>query len=192
VGVSAAEAGIIRLTGLPTVQVSVLYVTGCHFQPRLVDHGIAIECFAQAGLPITQFSADLHWPDRSSLRLLLPFPRQGAAFARAEQVLPPGERVPLGRLAAIQAVVHTPMGGSRFYLEGTLQTRTATRGHQELRECLPTAGSEPLQFGLYRVQERLASMLAMTGDLDAAVTLAIVDWEGHALASLEVAQFDVV
>jgi hypothetical protein len=41
------------------------------------------------------------------------------------------------------------------------------------------------------VQERLASMLAMTGDLDAVVTLEIVDWEGHTLARLEVAQFDV-
>ena len=34
-------------------------------------------------------------------------------------------------------------------------------------------------------------MLAMTGDLDAVVTLEILDWEGHALAYLEVAQFDV-
>ncbi len=34
-------------------------------------------------------------------------------------------------------------------------------------------------------------MLAMTGDLDAVVTLEILDWEGHALAHLEVAQFDV-
>ena len=34
-------------------------------------------------------------------------------------------------------------------------------------------------------------MLAMTGDLNAVVTLEIVDWEGHTLASLEVALFDV-
>ena len=34
-------------------------------------------------------------------------------------------------------------------------------------------------------------MLAMTGDLDAVVTLEIVNWEGHALAHLEVAQYDV-
>jgi len=48
-----------------------------------------------------------------------------------------------------------------------------------------------MQFALYRLQERLVSMLAMTGDLDAVVTLEIVDWDGHALAHLEVAQFDV-
>ena len=61
----------------------------------------------------------------TSLRLMLPFPRQGAAFVRAGQVLAPGERVPLGRLAAIQAVVHTPTGGSRFYLEGRVSTDTS-------------------------------------------------------------------
>lgn len=191
VGASAREAGVIRLTGLPAVQVTVPEITGCHFQPRLVDHGIAIDCFAQAGLPITQFRADLHWPDGRSLQLILPFPRQGAAFVRAGQVLPPGERVPLGRLAAIRTIVHTPTGGSRFYLEGRVRTQTSTSWHQAMRESLPRAGSEPVHFALHRVQDRLTAMLALTGDLDAVVTLEVVDWEGHVLASLEVAQFDV-
>ena len=174
-----------------TVRVTVPEVKGVTSSRDVVDQGVAIECFAQAGLPITQFGADLHWPDGRSLRLMLPFPRQGAAFVRAGQVLPPGERVPLERLAAIQAVVHTPTGGSRFCLEGRVRTHTSTSRHQELRESLPTASSEPVRFALHRVQERLASMLAMTGDLDAVVTLEIVDWEGHVLAGLEVAQFDV-
>jgi hypothetical protein len=191
VGASAAEAGIIRLTGLPAVRVTVPEVAGCHFQPRPVDNGVDISCFAQASLPITQFSADLQWLDGRSLSLMLPFPRQGAAFVRAGQVLPPSERVALGRLAAVQAVVHTPTGGGRFRLEGRLKTRTSVSGRQELRVSLPAASNEPMQFALYRLQERLVSMLAMTGDLDAVVTLEIVDWDGHALAHLEVAQFDV-
>jgi hypothetical protein len=191
VGVSAREAGVIRLTGLLAVRVTVPEVTDCHFQSQLVEHGVAIECFAQAGLPITQFGADLHWPDGRSLRLMLPFPRQGAAFVRAGQVLPLGERVPLGRLAAIQAVIYTPTGGSRLSLEGRVRTRTPTSRHQALREALPAASGEPAYFALHRVQERLAAMLALTGDLDAAVILEMVDWEGHALARLEVAQFDM-
>jgi hypothetical protein len=142
-------------------------------------------------LPITQFGADLHWPDGRSLQLMLPFPRQGAAFVRAGQVLPAVERVPLDRLAAIQAVVHTPTGGSRFYLEGRVRTHSSTSRYQAMRESLPTASSEPVRFALHRVQERLAAMLALTGDLDAVVTLEVVDWVGHVLASLEVAQFDV-
>ena len=191
VGANATEAGIIRLTGLPAVQVTVPEVEGCHFQPRGVDQDVVIECFARAGLPVTQFGADLHWPDGRSLRLMLPFPRQGAAFVRAGQMLLPGERVPLGRLAAVQAVVHTPTGGRRFYLEGRVSKHTSTSQHQELRESFPTASSEPVHFALHRVQEQLASMLAMTGDLDAVVILEVVDWAGHILASLEVAQFDV-
>ena len=192
IGASAEEAGIIRLTGLPAVRVTVPEVAGCHFQLRPVDGGVEIDCFAQASLPVTQFNADLRWPDGRSLTLILPFPRQGAAFVRAGQVLPPRERVALGRLAAIQAVVHTPSGGGRFSLEGKVKTRTSAGRGQELRESLPTVSDAPLQFALHRLQERLASMLAMTGDLDALVTLEIVDWQGHALACLEVAQFDVL
>ena len=108
-------------------------ITGCHFQPRLVDDGLAIDCFAQAGLPITQFGADLHWPDGRSLQLMLPFPRQGAAFARVGQVLPAVERVPLDRLAAVQVVVHTPTGGSRFYLEG--RVRNTYLNEPVTRQC---------------------------------------------------------
>src|SRR5512145_1959908 len=108
---------------------------------------------------------------------MLPFPRQGAAFVRAGQMLPPGERVLLGRLAAIQAVIYTPTGGgSRLSLEGRVRTPTSTSRHQELREVLPTASGEPADFDLHRVQERLATMLALTGDLDAVVILEVVDW----------------
>ncbi len=137
IGASAEEAGIIRLTGLPAVRVTIPEVAGCHFKSRLVDSGVELECFAQAGLTVTQFSADLRWPNGSSLTLILPFPRQGAAFVRAGQVLPARERVALGRLASIQAVVHTPAGGGRFRLEGRVNTRTSASSRQELREDLP-------------------------------------------------------
>jgi hypothetical protein len=49
-----------------------------------------------------------------------------------------------------------------------------------------------MRFALHCVQERLAAMLALTGDLDAVVILEVVDWKGHVLASLEVAQYDMV
>lgn len=191
VGARASEAGIIRLTGLLAVRVTVPEVEGCNFQIRPVADGIAIDCFAQVGLPVAQFRADLQWPDGRSLMLSLPFPRYGAVFIRAGQALPAGERMALGRLAALQAVVHTLAGGGRFSLEGSVRTRTLGNSKQELRESLRPASNEPLHFALHRLQERLAAMLAMTGDLDAVVDLKIVDWDGHVLAHLEVAQFDV-
>ena len=192
IGASAEEAGIIRLTGLPAVRVTVPEVAGCHFQLRPVDGGVEIDCFAQASLPITQFNADLQWPDGRSLTVDIAIPSPGGGLRPCRASVTPRERVALGRLAAIQAVVHTPSGGGRFYLEGKMKTRTSAGRGQELRESLPTMSDEPLQFALYRLQERLASMLAMTGDLDALVTLEIVDWQGHALACVEVAQFDVL
>ena len=191
IGASAEEAGITRLTGLSALRVIIPAVAGCHFKSRPIDSDVELECFAQAGLTVTQFSADLRWPNGSSLTLILPFPRQGAAFVRTGQVLPARERVALGRLASIQAVVYTPAGGGRFRLEGRVNTRTSVGSREGLREDLHATPNEPLQFALHRLQERLASMLAMTGDLDAVVTLEILDWEGHALARLEVAQFDV-
>jgi len=142
IGASAEEAGIIRLTGLPAVRVTIPEVAGCHFQSRPVDSGVEVDCFARAGLPVTQFSADLRWPDGPSLTLILPFPRQGAAFVRVGQVLPHRERVALGRLAALQAVVHTPTGGGRFHLEGRVRTHTSVSSRQELRESLHTAPNE--------------------------------------------------
>ncbi|MGQ4810363.1 hypothetical protein NKDENANG_03821 [Candidatus Entotheonellaceae bacterium PAL068K] len=191
VGASAEKAGIIRLTGLSAVRVIVSEEAGCQFRTRVVDDGVEVDCFAQVSLPVTQFRADLQWLAGRSLTLVLPFPRQGAAFVRAGQVLPPMERVALGRLAAIQAVVRTPTGGGRFYLEGRLRTRTARRGGGELQESLRAVSNAPIQFALHCLQERLASRLAMTGDLDAVVILEIIDCEGQVLAQLEVAQFDV-
>ncbi len=191
VGASAKEAGRIRLTGLTGARIMVPEIEGCRFQTRAIDNGVEIDCFAQASTTLIQFQADLQWPDGRSLALMLPFPRKSAAFVRAGQALPPMERVALGRLAAIQAAARTPIGGARFRLEGRVKTSSATHGRQEMREWLHTSGNEPIPFALHRLQERLASMLALTGDLDAVILLEIVDWEGHALAQLEVAQFDV-
>lgn len=188
VGAGTEEAGIIRLSGLPTVRVIVPEIADCQFCVRAVDDGVEIDCFAQAGLAVTQFSTDLRWPDGRALTLLLPFPRQGAAFVRASQVLPSMERVALGRLAAIQAVIQTPVGEEWFYLEGRLKTRASVQ--QKLWEPLHTT-SESIRFDLYRIQERLASMLVMTNDLDAIVVLKIVDRSEHPLAELEIAQFDM-
>ena len=192
IGASEDEAGIIRLSGLAGVRVIVPEVEGCQFRTRPIGSGVEIDCFAQMSLPVIQFEAELQWPGGRSLTLSLPFPRKSAAFVRAGQALPPMERVALGRLAAIQAVVQTPIGGGRYRLEGRVRTSTSVYGGQELRESLHTASNEPIQFALHRLQERLASMLAMTGGLDAVVILEIVDWEGHTLAQLEVAQFDVM
>ena len=190
VGARAEEAGIIRLSGSTAIQVTVPEIADCRFDTRVVDEGVEIDCFAQAGLPVTQFDAEIQWPDGRSLTLMLPFPRQGAAFVRAGQALPSMERVALDRLAGIEAVARAPSRRERFYLEGRLRTHVPLQSGREFWEALPRV-SESIQFALSGIQDRLASMLAMTGDLDAIVVLRIVDGMERTLAGLEVAQFDV-
>jgi hypothetical protein len=191
VGAGADAAGMIRFTGLADARVIVPEIEHCQFQTRSVEDGVEIDCFAQASLPVIQFQADLKWPDGRSLSLMLPFPRKMAAFVRVGQALPPNERVALARLAGIHAVARTPFGGGRFRLEGRTKISIPEYGGQEMREWLHASGSESAQFALHQVQERLASMLALTGKLDAVVLLEIVDWDSQALAQLEVALFDV-
>ena len=190
VGARPDEAGIIRLSGLPAARVVVPERERCQFSVRPVDDGVEIDCFAQAGLPVAQFGADLQWPGGRSLTLALPFPRQGAAFVRADRMLPLMERVALDRLAGIEAVVRAPSRRERFYLEGRLRTHVPLQSGREFWEALPRV-SESIQFALYDIQDRLASMLAMTGDLDAVVVLRVVDGMERPLAGLEVAQFDM-
>ena len=191
VGARAEEAGIIRFSGLPAVRVIVPEMADCRFDTRTVDEGAEIDCFAaREGLPVTQFDAELQWPEGRSLTLMLPFPRRGAAFVRAGRALPSMERVALGRLADVKAVARAPSRRERFYLEGRLRTHVPLQSGREFWESFPRVG-EAIQFALYGIQDRLASMLAMTGDLDAVVVLRIVDGMERPLAGLEVAQFDM-
>ena len=148
VGTSVGEAGVIRLTGLPRVRVIVPEIAGCQFRMRPVDDGVEIECLSQGGVETVQFNAILQWPDGRELTLTLPFPHTGAAFIRAGEVLPPMERVALGRLAAIQAIVRTPAIGGRFHIEARLSTSAPVHNPQELRESIRTAANEPTRFNL--------------------------------------------
>lgn len=193
VGAQAKEAGLIRLSGLPGVQVLVPSMDGCQFSVRPADEGdegIEIDCLGPSGLSVTQFDAELWWPDGRTLTLSLPFPRRGAAFIRGGQMLAPMEPVVLDKLASIEAVVQTPLAGERFHLQGILHGK---KYHgQELWKTLPASGeSSRFEFKLDGIHDPLASMLAMTGDLDAFVNLGIVDQAGKPLANLAVARFDV-
>lgn len=193
VGAQAKEVGLIRLSGLPGVQVLVPSMDGCQFSVRPADEGderIEIDCLGPSGLSVTQFDAELWWPDGRTLTLSLPFPRRGVAFVRGRQMLAPMEPVVLDKLASIKAVIQTPLAGQRFHLQGILHGK---KSHgQELWQPLPASGeSSRFEFDLHRIHDRLASMLAMTGDLDAFVNLRIVDDTGKPLANLTVARFDV-
>ena len=191
VGTSATQPGTLHLTGLPGVQVTVPDVAQCRLEQTPLDNGVALTCSAEAGLPVTQFPVALHWPDGRTLELQLPLPYQGAAFVAAGIPLPPGTRIALGRLALVQAIVRTPTGSGRFYLSGRVQTRMTHVPALEVREWLEPTHDGYCQVALHRLQERLTSALAMTGDLDAMGILELLDGIGRRLTYLEVALYDM-
>ena len=74
----------------------------------------------------------------SDVDIAIPSPRCGLRPCRAG--VTPRERVALGRLAALQAVVHTPTGGGRFHLEGRVRTHTSVSSNRSCGNlCIPPA-----------------------------------------------------
>ncbi len=183
--------GRLRLTGLAGAQVCCIDKAGCRFQQEPLVDGAVIDCFADAGLPVTDFSIKLFWSDGRSLELNLPFPRTGGAFVCAGEVLPDGERVPVARLAAIQAVAQAPAGGQHFDLAIKIMTKTNQWHQIWLREPLAVGNDGRSLFFLHRLQERLSSLLALTGELDSMAIFEILQHGNHCLARLEVGQFDM-
>lgn len=187
-----AEPGLIRLSGLRGASLFIPPQSGCRIEAESSVGAWEIRCTADSGLPITQFPLELRWPEGRKLTLLLPFPCQGAAFARGGEVLDGGRTVALGRLGAVEAVAQSP-GGGGFWLEATVKADGDTPLHRKLwlREALQPDGNGRARFDLHRWEERLDSLLSMTRKLDAGACVEIHDRTGSVAAKLEVARFDV-
>jgi len=55
-----AEPGLLRLSGLGNAELSIMAQPGCRFELDSKGWTQEIRCFADAGLPITQFPLELH------------------------------------------------------------------------------------------------------------------------------------
>lgn len=189
-----SESGLIHLSGLAGVAVSIPPQAGFRFRIETHEDTVEIACSADTGLAIMQFPLELRWADGRFLKLILPFPCQGAAFVRGGEVLSHKQPVALGRLGAIQAVAQSPQGGGGYWLEATVRADADTDLHHQLwlRTSLTPTGNGRAIFELHRWQERLDSLLAMSRNLDAQATLEIHDRMGTVLACLKVARFDMV
>ena len=191
VGSELDEAGTICLSGLPGIQVRCTEVPGCWFDIRSMNDGAEIDCFAPPGLPITQFHVALSWNDGRSLSLQMPFPRQGAAFMRAGRVVQLGERVAMSRLASIHAIVQAPVGIRRFDLNVRIKSCVGSSCNLAFNESISLDSSGRGYFDLHQIQDRILSLLSLTGDLDDIIELMISEQEGQPLAQIEVGLFDL-
>jgi hypothetical protein len=185
------KPGKIRLKGFSGAAAAVGGITECKVNQQSDFGMIEIDCIAETGLPLTQFQAKLYWPDGCRLDMQLPFPREGAAFIYGDEALSPGDRVPVAKLAAIQAVAQATSVDRKFYLKVKFKSRNSLFGNLRIRNALSVDDSGRSSFQLHRIQERISSIIGLTGELDAIGILEIVDQTDLSLAQLEVGQFDM-
>ena len=188
-----AEPGIIRLSGLGTSQISVPAQPGCQIELTFSDGVTEIRCFAEHGLPITQFPLEMRWPNGQKLTLTLPFPRQGAAFVQGGNVLERCQTVPLGRLDGIIAVAQSPKAGNGFMLWADIRTddRNSIFRKLWLRQNLRLENGS-VRFELHGWREHLDRLLSMTETLDSSACLEIrTAIGGNIVTKLEIARFDI-
>lgn len=191
VGATQKETGTIALIGLGECRVECATMQGCHFEIRQRPDDVSIGCLGDPGLPLTQFEATFAWDGGRFLTLKLPVPRQGAAFIRNGRPIRQGSRVAVDRLAAVHAIVQAPTGIGRFYLEGKITSYQDFDCALTLRETIRLHENGRGQFDLHRIQERLSSLLALVGELDATADLELIDSEENSAAKIEVGLFDL-
>jgi hypothetical protein len=192
IGVAKNEFGTIFLTGLGKCNIECTEISGCHFHVNLMMDKFTIDCLADPGLPVTQFNTALSWTNNRFIILHLPFPRQGAAFLRADQPIQAGEKVAISRLASIHAVTQTQAGSKNFHLNVKIKSINELSNNLTLHQTISLDNRGRGQFDLHRIQEQLSSLLALTGDLDAIADIEILDDDGKAMARIEVGLFDLV
>jgi hypothetical protein len=123
--------------------------------------------------------------------LRLPFPQTGGAFVCAGNVLPDEETVPVTRLAAVQAVAQAPTSGQKFELNTTIKSGVHSVKQMWLREPFEVGKDGRGIFFLHRLQEKISSLLSLTGELDASALIEIIRPANRCLSRLRVGQFDV-
>lgn len=183
--------GVMSLNGLAgaTVSAQALEHGRCVVESEF--DGVSLQCTARPDAFIDQLTVELGWADGRQLEVTLPFPFFGAGFVQGARALPPSCRVALGRLSAIRAQVRAPAGVGRFWLRVRICARTrlsAAVRERRIKFILADGGGA---INLYHYQDLLASMLSLTGELDAYARLDILDGQEQRLNRLEIARFDV-
>jgi len=186
------DLGTLRLSGITDCRISCEERDDCEFEVEPMGDASLIHCLSDKGLPVTTFRVKLHWTNGRSLELSLPFPQLGGAFDFAGNVLPDGEWVPVTRLAAVQAVAQAPLSGQKFDLNVTINSNIYSLNQMWFREPFEVGNDGRGVFYLHRVQERIASLLALSGELDAWAMVEILKRGDQCLARLEVRQFDMM
>jgi hypothetical protein len=158
-----------------------------------VDDCLTIRCPILQTHSLPQLIVNLQWPS-GKMELSLPYPQRGAVFQLAGQLLQRNDCIPLARLGGLRLMLQDQAGGKRFWLDGEFAAQDS--GNEEtfrlgFRDRLPSLIGGRCETTLLPWQERIASLLASSRDLDAQLRLEIQTTQGDCLAKLQVARFDV-
>ncbi len=132
------------------------------------------------------FTVQLAWAGADPIELTLPYPQRGACFLWHGNAVSTSTPIALERLGAVQLLIQDAAGAGSYWLMCALAGNTAN----SFRERLPPLHNGQLVTALWLWQERIASLLATTINLDAQVTVTVETGQGERLAQLLVTRFD--
>ncbi|HOW76205.1 MAG TPA: STY4851/ECs_5259 family protein [Candidatus Competibacteraceae bacterium] len=184
------QAGVVRLNGLAGADVQTGPDCPANVSITSTDNQARIVCRSLSGALPPPLTLCLQWPGSEPLLLTLPYPQRGALFRLAERSLVNDDWVPLDRLGGLHLLIQDPAGGRNFRLEG--ERIAYGEIGRRFHERLPPLKQGQLEMPLFVWQDRIASLLASSRNLEAQVRLTIETTQGERLASLRVTRFDGV
>ncbi len=189
------QVGVVRLTGLAGAEVRLDPDSPADVSINHTEDQARIVCPSLPGVLPPPLTLLLSWPGSQPIALILPYPQRGAFFRLAGQSLPNDDWIPLDRLGGLRLFVQDPASGRHFWLKGELIAcagETAQDFRQRFHECLPFLEQGRLEVLLLPWQERIASLLASSRNLDAQVRLVVETAQGEPLAKIRASRFDAV
>ena len=189
------QAGVVRLSGLAGARVQIGPDSPAGVSLDATVEQARLVCPSTPGVLPSPLSLLLHWSGSEPITLDLPYPQRGAFFQQAGRPLPNDDWIPLDRLGGLYLVVQDPMGGQRFWLEGELiahENGPGPRFRQRFHDRLPPLDRGRLEMALFPWQDRIASLLASSHDLEAQVRLVIETMQNQRLALIRVTRFDAL
>ncbi|MEI2769629.1 MAG: STY4851/ECs_5259 family protein [Candidatus Competibacter sp.] len=189
------QAGVVRLSGLAEARVQIGPDSPAGVSLDATTEQARLVCPSTPGALPSPLSLLLHWSGSEPITLDLPYPQRGAFFQQAGRPLPNNGWIPLDRLGGLHLVVQDPTGGQRFWLEGELiahENEPGPRFRQCFHDRLPPLDRGRLEMALFPWQDRIASLLASSHDLEAQVRLVIETTQNQRLALIRVTRFDAL
>lgn len=164
------------------VQVSAIKRTG-----GAVTIPVCSEEVSQERVPLT-----IRWSGGGECSLIFPYPAAGAAFITSDMLKAVDGEIPLGAIIHVTALGISIAPGESFFLTGSVRAEDVTAAvarSLSFNVPLNTQGSGFHELPLQRLFNDINELFSYSADLDARVTLEIVN-QGRSISRLDIVQFE--